>query len=82
MLAGARRAGGHASRDVEPKLTYANFALFRADLFRDIAPGTKLAMRPKLEEALDRHALRGRRWDGPWVNVGTPEQLAGLQTPA
>ncbi len=72
-------ADGHADRDAEPKLTYANFALFRAALFADIVPGTKLAMRPKLEEALDRRALRANRWDQAWVNVGTPEQLAELQ---
>lgn len=72
-------ADGYASRDAEPKLTYANFALFRATLFADIVPGTRLAMRPKLEEALDRHALRAATWDGEWVNVGTPDQLASIQ---
>jgi len=69
-------AGGLASREATPRLTYANFALFRAALFRDIAPGTHLALRPKLEQALDAQALRGRRWDGAWHNLGTPAQLA------
>jgi len=72
-------ARGHASRGAEPRLTYANFALFRAELFRDIVPGTKLAMRPKLEEALDADALRAVMWGRPWFNIGTPEQLAALQ---
>jgi MurNAc alpha-1-phosphate uridylyltransferase len=72
-------ARGHASRAAAPKLTYANFALFRAALFRDIVPGTKLAMRPRLEEALDRDALLGKSWDRPWFNIGTPQQLADLQ---
>lgn len=71
-------AQGLASREAEPKLTYANLALFRADLFRDVPPGTRLALRPKFEEAIDRRALRGRRWDGRWDNLGTPEQLAAL----
>jgi len=68
-------ARGHASRDAEPRRTYANFALLRAALFRDIVPGTRLAMRPKLEEALDADALRGKMWDKPWFNIGTPQQL-------
>jgi MurNAc alpha-1-phosphate uridylyltransferase len=72
-------AEGLASRETSPKLTYANFALFRAALFADIAPGTKLPMRPKLEEALDLRALRGKRWDQAWVNVGTPQQLEELR---
>jgi MurNAc alpha-1-phosphate uridylyltransferase len=75
-------ADGYARRDIEPKRTYANFALFRPALFSDIVPGTRLALRPKLEEAIDRHALRGKHWDGPWANVGTPAQLAALQATA
>jgi MurNAc alpha-1-phosphate uridylyltransferase len=71
-------ADGRASREAVPRLTYANVALFRAALFADVAPGTRLALRPKFEEALDRRALRGRRWDGRWANLGTPAQLAEL----
>ncbi len=75
-------ADGFASREATPKLTYANLALFRADLFRDIVPGTRLPLRPKFEEAIDRHGLRARRWDGRWDNLGTPEQLAALDASA
>ena len=71
-------ADGLASREATPKLTYANLALFRAELFRDIVPGTRLALRPKFEEAIDRRALRARAWEGRWDNLGTPEQLAAL----
>ena len=71
-------AEGRVSRDATPRATYANLALFRADLFRDIAPGTRLPLRPKFEEAIDRRALLGRRWEGRWDNLGTPEQLAAL----
>ncbi|MEO5689913.1 MAG: N-acetylmuramate alpha-1-phosphate uridylyltransferase MurU [Burkholderiaceae bacterium] len=71
-------ADGLASRASTPRLTYANVALFRAELFRDVAPGTRLALRPKFEEAIDRRALRAQRWDGRWDNLGTPEQLAAL----
>jgi len=75
-------ADGIASREAMPRLTYANLALFRAELFRDIAPGTRLPLRPKFEEAIDRRALRARRWDGRWDNLGTPEQLATLNASA
>ncbi|MBC7663072.1 MAG: nucleotidyltransferase family protein [Caulobacter sp.] len=70
---------GLASRDATPRFTYANLALFRADLFGDVAPGTPLPLRPKFEEAIDRRALLARRWDGRWDNLGTPEQLAALE---
>ena len=71
-------ARGLASRNVAPKRTWASIGLFRAALFTDVAPGTRLALRPKLEEALDRQALRARAWDGEWVDVGTMERLAAL----
>lgn len=71
-------ADGLASREATPKLTYANLALFRAELFRDVVLGTRLPLRPKFEEAIDRRALRARAWDGRWDNLGTPEQLAAL----
>lgn len=75
-------AQGLASRDAEPRRTWASIGLFRAALFSDIAPGTKLALRPKLEQAIDRHALRARPWDGEWVDVGTMERLAALRAGA
>ena len=75
-------ADGFASRDAAPRRTWASIGLFRAALFADIVPGTKLALRPKLEEAIARRALRARAWAGPWVDVGTMERLASLQDPA
>ena len=71
-------ADGLASRTLEPKRTWASIGLFRAALFADIAPGRKLALRPKLEEAIDRRALRARAWEGEWVDVGTVERLTAL----
>jgi len=73
---------GYASREASPKLTFASFGLYRAALFADVVPGTRLALRPKYEEALDRHALRAKRWDGRWENLGTPQQLEELNARA
>jgi len=72
-------ARGLASRDVDPKFTWASIGLFRAALFADIAVGTKLALRPKLELALDEGRLRARKYDGRWTDVGTMERLAALR---
>ena len=72
-------AQGLASRTIEPKLTWASIGLFRAALFSDIAVGTKMALRPKLELALDQRRLRALKYDGRWTDVGTMERLAALQ---
>ena len=74
-------AGGLASRTATPKFTWASIGLFRAALFEDIAVGTKMALRPKLELAIDLQRLRAVKYDGHWTDVGTMERLASLQTP-
>jgi MurNAc alpha-1-phosphate uridylyltransferase len=70
---------GLASRTAEPKFTWASIGLFRAALFEDIAVGTKMALRPKLELALDQRRLRAQWHGGHWTDVGTMERLAALQ---
>ena len=72
-------AEGLASRTADPTFTWASIGLFRAALFADIAVGTKMALRPKLELALDQRRLRATRYDGRWTDVGTMERLAALQ---
>ena len=72
-------ADGLASRSVEPKFTWASIGLFRAALFEDIAVGTKMALRPKLELALDQRRLRAVKYDGQWTDVGTMERLVSLR---
>ncbi len=70
---------GLASRTAAPKFTWASIGLFRAALFEDIVVGTKMALRPRLELALDQRRLRASKYDGRWTDVGTTERLAALR---
>ena len=70
-----------ASRSAVPKLTWASVGLFRAALFSDIPVGTRLALRPRLESAIDQHSLRAEFFSGSWTDVGTMERLASLNVP-
>ncbi len=72
-------ADGLASRSAQPRFTWASIGLFRAALFADIAVGTKMALRPKLELAIDQRRLRAEKYDGRWTDVGTMERLESLQ---
>jgi MurNAc alpha-1-phosphate uridylyltransferase len=72
-------ADGFASRTATPKFTWASIGLFRAALFEDIPVGTKMALRPKLEQALDQGRLRATKYDGRWTDVGTLERLAAVR---
>ncbi len=65
--AGCVRASGR-------KLTYGGNALLRPALFAGWAPGAQ-PLKPILDAAIARGTLRGLRYDGPWIDVGTPERL-------
>jgi len=56
------------------RLTYAGIALFDPALFRGRPEGPG-PLKPILDEAAARGALRGLRHDGLWIDVGTPERL-------
>jgi len=56
------------------RLTYAGIALFHPRLFAGLAPGRR-PLKPILDAAVARGALRGLRYDGLWIDVGTPERL-------
>jgi MurNAc alpha-1-phosphate uridylyltransferase len=62
----------------EPRRTWASVGLFRTAMFADITPGTRLALRPRLDAALAAGRLGAQAWDGPWTDVGTAERLAAL----
>lgn len=62
----------------EPRLTYANIAVFHPALFRAIAPGTRLKLFPWAYQFVDERRVTGEHFRGDWDNVGTPAQLAAL----
>ena len=61
-----------------PRYTYSTIGLYRPDMVVGIQPGTKAALRPYLERAIDNGKLSGQVYEGPWVDVGTPQRLAEL----
>ncbi len=69
---------GRLSLDGGERLTFGNIGLYDTRLFRDIAPGEKVAMTPCYRSAIASGRATGERHDGHWENVGTPAQLAVL----
>ncbi|HEU4617656.1 MAG TPA: nucleotidyltransferase family protein [Gammaproteobacteria bacterium] len=61
-------------RPTGPKLTYGGTALLTPSLFAGCAPGAQ-PLKPILDAAIARGALRGTRYEGYWIDVGTPERL-------
>ena len=79
-------ADGHALADGPGpdglRWTYANIALCRAALFREVAPGTRAALGPLLYAAMRERRITAEVYPGAWENVGTPAQLAALNADA
>lgn len=57
-----------------PLLTYAGIALFDPKSFADLAPGRR-PLKPWLDAAIERRELKGLKFSGLWLDVGTPERL-------
>ncbi len=58
--------------------TYAGIGVFSPAMFRDVAIGQPMKLRPLLDAAIAAGTLTGERYTGHWVDVGTPERLAEL----
>lgn len=77
---------GLALNGGEQRLTYSTIGLYRRALFEapwcDIIPGnpqgTAEPLAPLLRRAMDAGRVSAERYDGPWIDVGTPERLAEL----
>ncbi|MGA0925598.1 MAG: nucleotidyltransferase family protein [Burkholderiaceae bacterium] len=70
-------------------LTYATIGIFKTKLFGhpwcDLPPGNPTGvsapLAPLLRRAMDDGLVTGTRFDGEWVDVGTPQRLADLNNP-
>jgi len=73
---------GLASHACEPRYTWASVGLFKAAPFAPLPLGEKAALRPLLDEGIRRQAIGATLYRGVWVDVGTPQRWAALQTPS
>ena len=68
--------------DTRPRLTYCSVALLKKELFAapycDIPQGTKMPLVQQLRAAMQAGRCGASRYDGTWVDVGTPERLAAI----
>jgi MurNAc alpha-1-phosphate uridylyltransferase len=71
-------AAGRVSTEA-PLLTYAGLANLSPSLLADLRPGRR-PLKPVLDAAIARGALRAVRYDGFWLDVGTPDRLEQART--
>ena len=75
-------AQGLAVADAPRRRTWASVGVFRAAMFHDVAVGTKLPLRPLLDDAIARRRISAQAWDGEWTDVGSVERLRSLNDTA
>ncbi|MEP7327611.1 MAG: N-acetylmuramate alpha-1-phosphate uridylyltransferase MurU [Betaproteobacteria bacterium] len=63
---------------LKPRLTFGNIGLYDTTLFSELPRGVKLKLLPLFLEWIARGWVSGERYDGPWTNVGTIDDLAAL----
>lgn len=64
--------------DALSTLTFSGIGVYRPALFHGIATGEAAALAPLLRQAMAAQQVRGSRYKGRWIDVGTPQRLAQL----
>ena len=72
--------GGRIEERDGARLTFGNIGVYDTALFRRLPRGVKLRMLPLYREWIARGLVSGERYDGFWANVGTPADLAALDS--
>jgi MurNAc alpha-1-phosphate uridylyltransferase len=65
--------------DADPRLTYSNIGVFRREFFAECTAG-RFALAPVMFEKIRAGRVSGELFEGRWCNVGTPAQLAALNS--
>ena len=69
------------SNDGDPKWNFAGIGVYRPEMFDGINAGEFLKLGPLMRKFIEQKRVCGERYHGPWVNVGTVEQLEELNAP-
>ncbi|MEA2117112.1 N-acetylmuramate alpha-1-phosphate uridylyltransferase MurU [Halovibrio sp. HP20-50] len=70
---------GRVEQTSTRRLTYAGISVIHPTLLAG-QPSGAFALAPLLREAIDNHRVSGEHYAGHWVDVGTPERLAALES--
>jgi MurNAc alpha-1-phosphate uridylyltransferase len=69
---------GRVRAEGPSKLTFSGIGVYSPALFTRIASGARAQLAPLLREAMASDRVTGQRYEGWWVDVGTPERLTQL----
>lgn len=70
---------GRVVNDAPTRLTFTGIAVYRPALFDGSRHG-RFPLAPLLRAAADRHRVGGEHYRGQWLDIGTPQRLAELDS--
>jgi N-acetyl-alpha-D-muramate 1-phosphate uridylyltransferase len=70
---------GRISEAPAPRYTYANIGVFTAEFFGECEPG-RFPLVPIMRRWIRENRVSGELYEGEWRNIGTPAQLAELDS--
>ncbi|HEX8738738.1 MAG TPA: nucleotidyltransferase family protein [Casimicrobiaceae bacterium] len=70
--------GERIDLDGAARCTYGNIGIYDSALFAGLVRESKAPLLPYLRDWIGRGLVSGERYDGPWVNAGTPADLDAL----
>ena len=62
------------------RLTFSGIGVYRPEFFASVGPGERRALGPMLHADVARGEVSGERFEGLWMDIGTPERLEQLRT--
>ena len=75
-----REVGADAASGGAQSFTFSGIGVYRPQLFAGIRRGARAKLAPLLRTAMAEQRVRGEQHGGRWVDVGTPQRLAELDT--
>jgi len=73
-------AFGRVTEEGDPRLTFAGIGVYQRTLFASVPPGEKAELGALLRAAMREGQVTGEYLRGRWIDVGTPQRLAALDT--
>ncbi len=70
---------GYVSEHGKQSLTYSGIGLFHPKLFKDLEPGIN-KLGPLLRKFLSSNKVTGEKFNGFWLDIGTPERLLEMES--
>jgi MurNAc alpha-1-phosphate uridylyltransferase len=69
---------GQVHNEGKERCTFSGIAYYRPEFFKGLNTNQPLALAPILRKAADEGLVSGKKYEGTWLDIGTPQRLQEL----